>query len=1017
VSSLKITKLQLENVKSYVNETITFHDGINFICGINGAGKTTLIESIGYALFDAQPGKLVDFVRYGAKRGMITVEFEGNDQRLYRVVRKFGNVNSWLVFDVESGCEIDLHGEQDVKSWLKDCMGIPQDENLSGLFNDVIGVSQGTFTAPFLTTPAGRRQIFNKLLKVESYRQAWENTRGVVSYINEIIAQEEKQQAVLQERIREYDTVKEQVENLVRVIEELQNEIQSKREIFHQNMKQRDYLRDIKAKLEATLKQVEITQLSIQNIHEIIEKLEQQLASALKAVEKVNQSREGYRLFIASSKILEELEERRKIRDRLNKTLTEKENDLTALITQINAEKESILQQKQENEDALTQKRKLMEENIDEIEKARDKLNQVNHIQQKVKTVGVLLEKYNDAVRQINGLKDRISDGYQKWTVQVEALQQLEERLKREPEIRKELEEALRFANELEKYKTEQAVLQQKIQMLTENVEKTKDGLCPFLGMECKNIDGDLTAYFHAQIDEIHLKIRENTANILRLEQVVQKCDTLRKKLSEIDADKKIAEEKNKEKLQYIKAFKHYFTQILNINPCKTAEEFKNEYALLTESLDCFQGVVQHADFFKEFQESMEEILLTWQNYDACVAVFSEQSYSQLEELVSWVTVLCEKFGENIQFVKELYEKTCNILRNEEQKCSTLFAQLTKRQELIEEEQKLLREKIKMLDERSRKLLSKEKQVQVLENEKSSIAQQLRQYENIDMLIHEQKSLQKLNQETYNEFIKYQEEAGKVEHLQKDLELRKSEIRTKQVQLTNLTEEVETLQHQFHSEELESYEQKVVELQKEIAVMEKDMEERQRNLQEYNERLAEMEAAKKEIENIQTKIEKYIGIRSMMEYIRSVFNRAGEKVGAVYREYLAKEADNLYREVSKENVCLEWQDDYEIVLLDQINNKNRRRVFRQLSGGEQMTAALAVRLSLLKQLSNTKLGFFDEPTGNLDSERRNNLARIIPEITGGFDQLFIISHDDSFDSITENVIQLKKDQGDGTKIV
>jgi exonuclease SbcC len=70
----------------------------------------------------------------------------------------------------------------------------------------------------------------------------------------------------------------------------------------------------------------------------------------------------------------------------------------------------------------------------------------------------------------------------------------------------------------------------------------------------------------------------------------------------------------------------------------------------------------------------------------------------------------------------------------------------------------------------------------------------------------------------------------------------------------------------------------------------------------------------------------------------------------------------------------------------------------------------------LGQLARVKLGFFDEPTTNLDVERRGNLAQIIPRITGDFDQLFVISHDDSFDAMTDNIIQLQKDQGEGTKL-
>lgn len=155
---MKIRKIRLQNIKSYVDQEITFNEGVNFISGINGAGKSTIIEAIGFALFDHHPGTIGEFLRYGTKTGTITVEFCGIDEREYRVVRKLGTSSLWTVFDLESGGELDLHGTRDVKNWLKEAMGIDQDMELEHLFQDIVGVPQGTFVAPFLETPSLRKR-------------------------------------------------------------------------------------------------------------------------------------------------------------------------------------------------------------------------------------------------------------------------------------------------------------------------------------------------------------------------------------------------------------------------------------------------------------------------------------------------------------------------------------------------------------------------------------------------------------------------------------------------------------------------------------------------------------------------------------------------------------------------------------------------------------------------------------------------------------------------------------------
>ena len=81
------------------------------------------------------------------------------------------------------------------------------------------------------------------------------------------------------------------------------------------------------------------------------------------------------------------------------------------------------------------------------------------------------------------------------------------------------------------------------------------------------------------------------------------------------------------------------------------------------------------------------------------------------------------------------------------------------------------------------------------------------------------------------------------------------------------------------------------------------------------------------------------------------------------------------------------------------------RPFPSLSGGEQMAAALSVRLALLKQLTNIRIAFFDEPTTNMDAERRENFAMQISRITH-FDQLFVISHDETFDNFVDHVVSV-----------
>jgi exonuclease SbcC len=116
------------------------------------------------------------------------------------------------------------------------------------------------------------------------------------------------------------------------------------------------------------------------------------------------------------------------------------------------------------------------------------------------------------------------------------------------------------------------------------------------------------------------------------------------------------------------------------------------------------------------------------------------------------------------------------------------------------------------------------------------------------------------------------------------------------------------------------------------------------------------------------------------------------------------EANQLFREITGEaGRALRWSRDYEILL----EEEGHERSFPNLSGGEQMAAALSIRLALLTQLSDIRLAFFDEPTTNMDAERRERLAQQIGQVQH-FDQLFIISHDDTFEENVDHTIHIER---------
>ena len=67
----------------------------------------------------------------------------------------------------------------------------------------------------------------------------------------------------------------------------------------------------------------------------------------------------------------------------------------------------------------------------------------------------------------------------------------------------------------------------------------------------------------------------------------------------------------------------------------------------------------------------------------------------------------------------------------------------------------------------------------------------------------------------------------------------------------------------------------------------------------------------------------------------------------------------------------------------------------QLSGGEQMASALAVRLALLREVSDIDVAFFDEPTANLDGKTARRIIGLMKKMRDDFHTTFVFSTHDS----------------------
>ncbi len=258
------------------------------------------------------------------------------------------------------------------------------------------------------------------------------------------------------------------------------------------------------------------------------------------------------------------------------------------------------------------------------------------------------------------------------------------------------------------------------------------------------------------------------------------------------------------------------------------------------------------------------------------------------------------------------------------------------------------------------------------------------------------------NAEAHTRFLQHEVVAGQLQSRIAELESAGEADAQAELDLTTAQSDLTSARAEFDSKAL----LKARQARDAALGLARQLAERAARMQADVERLtSDVEALRQvraDLESAQAGIVRVTRFEDRTEFIRRLLRQAGPRVTEILLASVSDSADEIYSDImGAPGGRLRWAADYDIVL----GRSGLERRFGQLSGGEQMAAALAVRLALLRDLLNLDIAFFDEPTQHLDAERRENLAQQILAVRG-FSQLVVISHDDTFERHIDNIIRV-----------
>ncbi|REJ79325.1 MAG: SMC family ATPase [Acidobacteria bacterium] len=299
-----------------------------------------------------------------------------------------------------------------------------------------------------------------------------------------------------------------------------------------------------------------------------------------------------------------------------------------------------------------------------------------------------------------------------------------------------------------------------------------------------------------------------------------------------------------------------------------------------------------------------------------------------------------------------------------------------------------------------------ESNLERLESDKRLKTEQLENYKDLDFNWKKYTASRDETIEAHRTFIANEEQAGLLEKRKKALAAVERSATELAVELERVEKKSAALEKGFDREKFARDKAELQELVKKVAALDARIEGTSAEREKLQAHLVELEECRTNLKELENEKKRLDRLASTTAFIRKTLKEAAPRVAQNYVYHVTVEANQLFREITgNADQTLKWDDDYGVSL----EEGGFDRPFQNLSGGEQMAAALAIRLALLRQLSDISLAFFDEPTTNLDLERRERLAEQISHITESrsFDQLFVISHDDTFEAFVDNVITVE----------